>query len=185
MAPFLFNNFMSELAQIRPLQPHDQNLIWEFLRLAAHENSLQTVRSEPLLTRYAKDWGRNGDFGFLAHHESESVKNEFVKSELVGAVWARNFPDSEPGYGFISTEIPEISLAVREDSRGRGIGRALLKMLVLEAPLRCKSLSLSVRDDNIAALRLYKSAGFQRIDGRDATNCASGTSFVMRLDFWD
>jgi ribosomal protein S18 acetylase RimI-like enzyme len=41
-------------------------------------------------------------------------------------VWSRCFTRDEPGYGFIDESIPELSIAVATDARGRGIGTALL-----------------------------------------------------------
>lgn len=51
---------------ILPLEKDDGHTVWEFLRVAAHENSLQAVESAPLLARYAQRWGCEGDFGFKA-----------------------------------------------------------------------------------------------------------------------
>ncbi|PQV62460.1 Ribosomal protein S18 acetylase RimI [Abditibacterium utsteinense] len=158
---------------IFPLRNHDESLVWEFLCLAAHAEVLSAVQNAPHLARYVVNWGRSGDFGFAACQENF----------LVGVIWARLFPENEPGFGFVSAEIPEISLAVRQEYRGRGIGRALLQKMKAEASLRYNSLSLSVRDDNIAALRLYQSAGFEKIAGSEVLNRAGGVSLVMQLDF--
>lgn len=166
-------SFFVKTMMIFPLEKDDQYLIWEFLRIAAHEDSLPAVQSAPLLSRYAKDWGRHGDFGFAAREG-----NGFL-----GVIWARTFPASEPGFGFLGAEIPEISLAVLPGFRGRGIGRALLQKMKQSAASRCQSLSLSVRDDNLAAIRLYEGCGFEKIAGSEIGNRSGGVSFVMRLDF--
>ncbi|CAM5291670.1 GNAT family N-acetyltransferase OS=Rhodanobacter lindaniclasticus OX=75310 GN=B1991_16635 PE=4 SV=1 [Rhodanobacter lindaniclasticus] len=69
------------------------------------------------------------------------------------------------------------SLATRPESRGLGIGAALLQVAAATARRRgCTALRLEVRPDNAAAIRLYERAGFQRIgayrryyeDGADA-----------------
>lgn len=55
------------------------------------------------------------------------------------------------------------SIATAAAARGRGVGRALL--IAAEAAARergMQALSLEVRHDNEAALRLYETAGYQR-----------------------
>ena len=160
---------------IFPLQNDDGKLVWDFLRLAAHEEFLSAVQSAPLLARYAKNWGQDGDFGFAAREANL----------ILGVIWARIFPATKPGFGFVGAQIPEISLAVLPEYRGRGIGRQLLQTLIDEAAPRTQALSLSVRDDNPAALRLYASCGFEKVAGCEVVNRAGGTSFVMRLDLSD
>jgi len=178
---------------IRALKQGDQELLWEFLRLAAHEDSIAAVQNEPLLARYAQNWGREGDFGCVAYHgerydggididrilqKTEISGNEF----LVGVAWARVFTETDPGFGFLSTHIPEILLAVRPEWRGRGAGYELLDALSLHAALieKCEALSLSVRNENVAALRLYRQFGFEKVKGSETINRAGGTSFTMR-----
>jgi N6-L-threonylcarbamoyladenine synthase len=59
------------------------------------------------------------------------------------------------------------TIAVSEDARGQGLGRALMNSLLAEA--RSKSLTevfLEVRADNQTAEALYRSLGFEQIDVR-------------------
>jgi len=56
------------------------------------------------------------------------------------------------------------SLATRPESRGLGVGAALLQAAMATARRRgCRVLRLEVRTDNAAAIRLYERAGFRRI----------------------
>ena len=104
--------------------------------------------------RYATGWGREGDFGLVA---------VTVAGERLGAAWYRLFDPTEPGYGFVSEEIPELSVAVRPAWRGQGIGTALVTGLVEQATAdRQPALSLSVEDDN-PALLLYRKLGFREV----------------------
>jgi ribosomal protein S18 acetylase RimI-like enzyme len=53
------------------------------------------------------------------------------------------------------------SLAVRPDSRGKGVGRRMLARADKEARLRgCTRIRLEVRMDNIPAIRLYEHLGY-------------------------
>jgi ribosomal protein S18 acetylase RimI-like enzyme len=155
---------------IEPLQNDESELLWEFLRIAAGEASVERVQSDPQLARYAQNWAREGDFGALAR-EGEAV---------IGACWARLFSLEEHGYGWISAEIPEISLAVRQEHQGRGVGRALLENITEVADALHLSLSLSVRLENEVAQRLYRSCGFEELAPTKVAN-RSGTSSITML----
>ncbi|WP_206448314.1 ribosomal protein S18-alanine N-acetyltransferase [Agrococcus sp. KRD186] len=59
------------------------------------------------------------------------------------------------------------TIAVVDEARGRGIGRALLAELLVEAERRgVRELFLEVRADNPAARALYESVGFREIGVR-------------------
>jgi [ribosomal protein S18]-alanine N-acetyltransferase len=56
------------------------------------------------------------------------------------------------------------SLAVSPDARGAGLGRRLLDEVGLRAAAAgCRRLRLEVRDDNAAAMALYRGAGFREV----------------------
>jgi GNAT superfamily N-acetyltransferase len=77
----------------------------------------------------------------------------------VGAVWLRMSPEGEAGYGYVAPDTPELSLAVRPEHRGRGIGSALLDRMLQHADTHYAAVCLSVSSSN-PALRLYERAGF-------------------------
>jgi ribosomal-protein-alanine N-acetyltransferase len=55
------------------------------------------------------------------------------------------------------------NLAIRPELRGRGLGLTLLEAILVEAQgLGAGSLTLEVRESNLAAQRLYARAGFHR-----------------------
>ncbi|HEY5388906.1 MAG TPA: GNAT family N-acetyltransferase [Solirubrobacteraceae bacterium] len=93
----------------------------------------------------------------------------------VGAAWWRFFTDEDHGYGFIEPPIPELSVAVTEGLRGRGVGGALLEALIERArDADLPALSLSVEVDN-PALRLYERLGFTAV-------AHDGNAWTMRRD---
>jgi len=81
---------------------------------------------------------------------------------------------TEPLCGFVLgwriADVAEIlTLAVRDEARGQGLGRALVVELLEQ--LRsdgARSVSLEVRSSNVAALALYASLGFTRAGVRPA-----------------
>lgn len=97
--------------------------------------------------KYVDGWGREGDLGVIADGE-------------VGAAWIRLFTKAEHGYGFVAPHVPELSIAVAQEARGRGVGTALLKELLARAGET--PVSLSVETDN-PAVRLYERFGFVRV----------------------
>jgi GNAT superfamily N-acetyltransferase len=106
------------------------------------------------LGRYLAGWGRPGDGGVVALDERDAP---------TGAAWYRLFSRAEPGYGFVSESIPELSIGVRPAARRAGVGRALLTALVrLAREEGHAALSLSVEPDN-PARTLYERLGFRRV----------------------
>lgn len=114
--------------------------------------------ADPAVAHYIDRWGRPGDHGLVAWSDGEPV----------GAAWTRLFEAEDPGYGFVAPDVPELTVAVREGLRGRGLGRALVMGAVDQAGAAGASrVSLSVADSvNPRAHALYRALGFTEV-GRD------------------
>ncbi|MGH2971459.1 MAG: GNAT family N-acetyltransferase [Gaiellaceae bacterium] len=109
----------------------------------------------PEAEKYIVGWGRPGDLGVVADDD-------------VGAAWVRLFTREDHGYGFVAPDVPELSIGVAQEARGRGVGTALLEELLS----RVGTVSLSVETDN-PAVRLYERFGFVRVG-------YVGTSWTMQ-----
>lgn len=152
---------MTEKPTIRPLTEGDEpvlaratlgNLNWQEQRFTE-----QDVRNRPEFRHYTELRLERGDFGFVAEQAGEGV----------GVAWAQFLPAADPGYGYLDESIPEISLWVREDVRGQGLGKRLLRHLQEAADDRgIARLSLSVEAGNYAR-RLYAAEGFEEVAGRE------------------
>ena len=128
---------------------------WDLTR--PHESLAEVARICPEIMRYAENWGRPGDEGFVAEEAGEPV----------GAAWFRVFPEDSPGFGFIDAETPELGIALAPDARGRGIGTVLLTALVdLAREQGFGRLSLSVFIVN-PARTLYERLGFVKAEDDD------------------
>jgi GNAT superfamily N-acetyltransferase len=141
----------------RPLGPDDQDLLLEYLVLAVFIPPGQPplpaeALLDPSLSRYVDGWGRPHDDGILA---SDGVLD-------VGAAWLRLWETGERGFGFVDERTPELSVAVRPPYRGRGIGTALIRRLLVGADARFPAVSLSVSEAN-PAIRLYLRLGFRPV----------------------
>lgn len=135
--PFL-TEMLVEAAFWRPERPRDD---------------VRAVLARPEVAHYVSGWPRPGDLGVVAEYGAEDAAP-------VGAAWVRFLPADAPGYGFVDEDTPELTIGVRADRRGRGVGTRLLAELQVAA--RAAGLgrvSLSVEPDN-PARRVYERAGF-------------------------
>jgi ribosomal protein S18 acetylase RimI-like enzyme len=156
---------------VRPLAVEDESIVWEMLRYASHEPSLDSVQKQPYLARYASGWGRVGDLGCVATKDIASI----------GAAWLRLWIQEDKGFGYVSDEIPELAIAVLPNFRGQGIGTRLLMQVLEMAKGRFPAVSLSVRADN-SAVRLYERAGFTKVAGSEVINRTGEVSFNMMCE---
>ena len=125
----------------------------------------EQVLADPHLARYVTGWPRPGDVGTVATDDGAGA--------VLGAAWCRLFDATDPGYGFLADDVPELTIGVAPAHRGRGVGSALLAALLEQARVRGhQAISLSVEDGR--ARHLYERAGFEVV-GRD------GGSDAMRL----
>jgi GNAT superfamily N-acetyltransferase len=124
------------------------------------KQSRHRVLSTNRTAHYIAGWPRDTDLGVIADADSLPI----------GAAWLRFFPAADPGYGFVAADVPELTIGVALQWRGRGVGRALLRAVAEHARLTgVRQISLSVERKNFAQ-RLYLSEGYQIVDsgGRDS-----------------
>lgn len=94
---------------------------------------------------------------------------------MIGAAWGRRYRADRPGYGFISEDIPELSIAIREGRRGGGIGTKLLEgIMAVYREMGVAAVSLSV-DQRNPAVKLYRKLGFEIVEQNEK-------SYVMRRE---
>lgn len=148
--------------RVRPATTSDEPFLREMLAEAADWRAGSTVRSgdqvmaDPDVAHYLSGWVRDGDFGAVAEDVGRPI----------GAAWCRRFASAPRGYGFLATNVPELTIGVTADRRGQGVGRLLLSDVIRQARQRphIDRISLSVEADN-PALELYRSMGFVQVAG--------------------
>ena len=155
---------------IRPAVGDDLEVLWDFLAIAAYEPDAQAAKAVPRVAKYLIGWQRPGDFGFIAEQNGE----------IIGAAWARRISAEEFRVPFGDDETPKVSIGVKPEARGQGVGEQLMHTLIGEAGRRGLGLCLSVRSEN-PARRLYERLGFRDIPGSAATSRAGGMSIGMAL----
>src|SRR6266566_3700156 len=151
---------------IRPAVQDDLEVLWDFLAMAAYEPDAEAAKAVPRVAKYLVGWQRPGDFGFIAEQNGENIGAACSAEEL-------KFP-----YG--DEEAPKVSIGVKPNARGQGVGEKLMRALIGEAARRGLGLCLSVRSEN-PACRLYERLGFRDIPDSAVTNRAGGMSIGMAL----
>jgi GNAT superfamily N-acetyltransferase len=102
---------------------------------------------------YIDGWGRPGDAALIAIDDGHRL----------GAGWYRLFRASEPGYGFVDEETPELTVAVVPGRRGEGIGHELLRALVERAGSEgFPGLSASIQRSH-PEVSLFEQEGFETV----------------------
>ena len=128
------------------------------------------ILEEPAIRRYYADFGRAGDWAFVALSDGEAV----------GAVWIRFATAAPKGYGFVRADVPELMLAVLPALRGHGIGTALLdRMLSHLRATDLEAVSLSVARPN-PVCKLYERHGF-RIVKKQRNSCTMLLELKMKI----
>lgn len=155
------------MIEIREIKPFEYDFLREMLYEAIYvpvgsEKPSEAIVNSPHFLKYCDNFGRKSDIGLVLTDEDI----------LVGAVWTRTFSEAEAGYGFVDEKTPELSIAIREKYRNRGLGGLMIQKLFEK--LRSEGfekLSLSV-DKRNEAVNLYKRIGFEVIS-------EEGTAFTM------
>jgi GNAT superfamily N-acetyltransferase len=112
----------------------------------------KSIIKEPSLANYIHDFGI---------HKLDKCLVALENDVLIGACWGRLFSEENKGYGFIDSETPELSIAMKKDFRNKGIGSILIKAIIeIYKKQEIQSISLSV-DKNNPAFTLYKRIGFE------------------------
>ena len=150
---------------IRKLNKREASLLKEFTYLAIYvpqgaKMPPQNIVELPELRVYYQDFGmKKGDICLVAEAENK----------IVGAVWTRIVND----FAHIDDSTPSLAIALKKESRGKGIGTRLLnEMLAVLTDSGFLSVSLSVQKENFA-VKMYHKAGFAVV--RD-----NGGELVMR-----
>ncbi|MCQ4088370.1 GNAT family N-acetyltransferase [Saccharibacillus sp. JS10] len=148
-------NFRIRIAEPKDI-PFLREMLFQSLYVRKGDPPFErSILDEPSMRKYIDHWGRKGDVGVIAEdHEGKAL----------GSAYVRLFPEHDQGYGSVAPDVPELGMALTAESRGRGIGAALLEYLLdLLKSQGVKRVSLSVDPDNEPAMRLYQRFGFQKV----------------------
>jgi len=125
-----------------------------------HDPLPREVIMHKSLYKYIENWGRDQfDIAMVVE----------MDNQLVGAIGGRLMTGENKGFGFVNDNTPELSMAVKNDYRSKGIGTELIKAIESEyKKIGVYNLSLSVDKANNAS-KLYKRLGFEIIKKTDTS----------------
>lgn len=113
--------------------------------------TFEDVDASPEISHYFASFPSGRDVG-LAYVDGDDV---------TAVAWLVFLPATNPGYGFVDADTPELCITTFAGKRGQGIGSALLAELISQARSRgIRRISLSVEDGN-PSRHLYERVGFQ------------------------
>ncbi len=128
------------------------------------------VRRTPHLFHYVDRWPGASDLGVVAEAGGISI----------GGAWLTHLTSADPGYGYVADDIPELSIGVIAEWRGRGVGRRLLRAVAARAAAAgLHTISLSVERANDIAVELYRSEGWVTAA---AVGDADADTMLLHLD---
>ena len=143
----------------REIQPNEYGLLKDFLYEAIFipEGVTPPDRSiieQPELSLYYDGFGSGpADYCIVADDGGR----------VVGAVWTRIMND----YGHVDDETPSFAISLYKEYRGRGIGTAMMRMMLELLKHRgYKRASLAVQKANYA-VKMYEAVGFRTVDEND------------------
>ncbi|MFE3259019.1 GNAT family N-acetyltransferase [Nocardia sp. NPDC059229] len=162
---------------VRPADVADEKFLWAMLFEASYARdrgmvSPDELMDQPKLAKYVQNWGAAGDLGVVGGFDGV----------LLGAAWLRRFTAEDAALGYIDSDTPELAIGVAPESRGTGLGTALMTAALDAAREQYDAVSLSVRLEN-PARRLYERLGFVDVSGSEVINPAGTTSITMLLRF--
>lgn len=144
--------------KIREISYREVHLLEDFLYESIFQNNKgellpRDIIYNPELTIYIDEFNTNIDPCLVAE----------VNRKIVGMIWARIFPSSIKGYGYVDNKTPELVISVHKEYRNRGIGTQLIKeFLIMLKSREFNQVSLSVSKTNYA-WKIYKKLGFKII----------------------
>jgi ribosomal protein S18 acetylase RimI-like enzyme len=145
--------------EVRDAVAADREFVIDMVVAAANWARPDRTRAEtladPSSARYVDGWPRPTDISVIATDGDIPV----------GAAFLRFFTESDPGYGFVRADVPELSIGVVADHRGHGVGKLLMRGLAGSArQAGLTSISLSVERTNTRATALYRAEGYRVVE---------------------
>jgi ribosomal protein S18 acetylase RimI-like enzyme len=144
---------------VRQLKKSELHVLADMLYLAIHvpigqEAHPRDIIYDKSLVKYFENWGKD---------KYDQALVAVVNEVIVGCIWGRQFPSSNKGFGYVDDDTPELSMAVTEIYRNKGIGSELLQEICqMYSRIGVGFVSLSVDKTN-RAKGLYKRIGFETV----------------------
>lgn len=120
---------------------------------------------------YTKNYGlTNRDLGLYALKDNK----------ISGAIWLRLLKESDNSNGYINDTTPVLTIGVKPEFRGEGIGSSMLEQLILEAGSLYENISISVLNDN-KTVSYFEKFGFIKIEDSYGKSPVDGAEVITMI----
>ena len=159
------------------LRSSEQKIASDMLRYAYRLDEIgKNAEDFDTLRIYTKAYGlTRRDLGLYALKEHK----------VAGATWIRLLSEENGANAFVDDMTPVLTIAVKPEFRGEGVGSAMLGQLLLEAASLFEQISVSVLKES-KAVRFYESFGFVKVDGSESKSPVDGAevfTMLKKLDY--
>ena len=154
------------------LRSSEQKIATDMLYYAARlDDAGKTLEDFPELAIFEKHYGLSRrDLGLYA----------LAENGVAGAAWIRLLKKEDAPNAYVDEMTPVLTIGIRPEFRGQGVGSAMLEQLLLEAGALYEQISVSVIQDS-PAVRFYERFGFVKVDGSEKKSPVDDSPvFTMR-----
>ena len=157
------------------LRSSEQKIASDMLHYAYRLDEVgKTINDIPELETYTKLYGLTSkDLGLYALKENK----------ITGAVWLRILKESDNSNAFIDDKTPVLTIAVKPEFRGEGIGSAMIEQLLLEAGSIFEKVSISILN-NERTVKYFEKFGFCKLEnsqGKSPVDASDVLTMVKEL----
>ena len=158
------------------LRSSEQRIATDMLHYALRLDEVnKTLEDFPQLKIYEKNYGvYHSDLGLYA----------LVEHTIAGAIWLRKLGKEHNLNGFVNEDTPILSIAIKPEFRGQGIGSAMLEQLLIEAGAVFEQISVSVLNQT-KTIEFFEKVGFTKVDNSDTKSPvdeADTITMIKKLD---
>lgn len=151
---------MTSSCTVIPMQPHDWSAVREIYGEGIATGNATFETELPSWEKW--DAGHRKDCRLVAVDAADTSANVNGRSTILG--WAALSPVSGR---HVYRGVAEVSVYVAANTRGRGVGKALLSALIRESEaVGIWTLQAGIFPENTASITLHKSCGFYEVGVR-------------------
>lgn len=100
--------------------------------------------------------------------------------KIAGAAWIRLLKEDDNANGFIDEKTPVLTIGVKSEFRGMGIGSAMLEQIFLEAGAVFERMSISVLN-NEKSVGFFKKHGFAEVENSLSKSPVDGLEVITMI----
>jgi ribosomal protein S18 acetylase RimI-like enzyme len=154
------------------LRSSEQKITTDILHFAYRLDELdKTLDDFEELDKYSNLYGlTTKDLGLYA----------LVNNKIAGAAWLRELKQSDNANAYVDDKTPVLTIAVKPELRGQGIGSAMLEQLFLEAGTLYEQISISVLNDK-KIIDYFEKFAFSQVENSSGKSPVDGAEVITMI----